>query len=68
VLAVGGGRDGLLTGEDAERYRRAGIADLRVAWLDTGHDLLAPDETAFVDVLGGFLRDIDQPEHPQPRH
>jgi pimeloyl-ACP methyl ester carboxylesterase len=67
VLAVGGSRDGLLTGEDAERYRRAGIADLRVAWLDTGHDLLAPDETAFVEVLGSFLRDIDQPERPQPR-
>lgn len=52
------GRGGLLAGKDVKRYRRAGIANLRVAWLDTGHDLLAPDEGAFVDVLEGFLRDI----------
>lgn len=58
VLVVGGRRGGLLAGKDVKRYRRAGIANLRVAWLDTGHDLLAPDEGAFVDVLEGFLRDI----------
>lgn len=56
VLVVGGRSGGLLTDEDVERYRRAGIAELRIAWLDTGHDLLAPDGTAFLDVLEGFLR------------
>ena len=66
VLVVGGRSGGLLTDEDVEQYRCVGIVDLRIAWLDSGHDLLAPDETAFVDMLGGFLHDIERPERPSP--
>jgi pimeloyl-ACP methyl ester carboxylesterase len=60
VLVVGGRSGGLLEGRDVGGYRRAGIADLRVAWLETGHDLLAPDERAFLGVLEGFLHDIEE--------
>jgi pimeloyl-ACP methyl ester carboxylesterase len=34
VLVVGGRRDGVLTPEDAARYRNAGVADLRIVWLE----------------------------------
>jgi pimeloyl-ACP methyl ester carboxylesterase len=67
VLVVGGRKDGVLTPEDVVQYRHAGVADLRIAWLeDAGHDLLAPDETALVDMPEGFLRDLEQPPAPPP--